>query len=783
MRFKMGNPISRPQRIWSYQENTPIPVGISSNFQLDEIILQYLVNQGFTDPLKAACYLDHNKYTPSPAYDLPDMQKGISRIAHAIKTGELIGVWGDFDVDGQTATAVLVSALRKLNAPVTYYIPIRKTDSHGMALEPFKRFLERGVKVVLTCDTGISAHESIIYAQSRGIDVVVTDHHQLPSIFPPAHALINPQRIDAAHPLHVLAGVGTAYKFAEALLSLYGQEDFSRQLHDLVALGTLADVALLTGENRYLVQSGLANLTNSPRPSIRDLFLSAEIDSSFVSEEQVSFSIAPRLNAVGRLSDANPMVEFLLSEDPVFIKTQLNLLEGLNTQRKLLCDQVFNGAVAQIDRQPNLLDHPVLIVHHPEWPAGVIGIIASRLVDLYYRPVLLLTGKPGEPLRGSARSIAGIDITEALRQNSQHLLSYGGHPFAAGLSLSEDVLNTFQRGLDASVTRMVGENILAQELRIDARIYSVDFSLARVKGLNVLSPFGPGNPPLAFVAEGMRLVGSAPVGRLGEHLLVDVVDPEGNQTRLTWWNGARNLLPEGLFNLAYSVRPANYRGEEQVAFEWIDYQVSKDEIDIQPKPYKKQNTNLDFRSSQNPLHDFKNFPFDESLACWKEGSDKYPVSGANRFELQPSSDLVIWTTPPDLKAITNIFNTVHPTRVAWFLIDPEEQKPANFLRTLGKLLKKGLVKGDSTFLFADLAAATATTCELAELGVNWHIYSGNLQVTGKSTEGISLSRGGKIDNNSLSITEKAITNALREIQAFSNYLKRADLDELVRSIG
>ena len=773
--------IPKTSKIWTLQTKSSIPSELKAALKVDEIVLQYLVNRGITQPAHAQSYLDFTRYTPTSPLDLPDMQKGIDRVQCAIQTSELIGVWGDFDVDGQTATAVIVSALRKLNARTEFYLPVRNTDSHGIALHALKRFLDRGVNLLVTCDTGISAHESIVYAQSLGIDVIVTDHHQLPKTLPPAYAVINPQRVDPSHPLNVLAGVGTAYKFVEALLSMNGEPDYSRQLHDLVALGTLADVARLTGENRYLVQSGLALMQSTPRPAIDSLIQLAEIDPLQINEEHVGFSLAPRLNAVGRLSDATPMVEFLLSDDPVAIKTQLNQIDGLNTQRKTLCDQVLTGALAQIEQQPGCLDHDVLILHHSEWPAGVVGIIASRLVDLYHRPVVLLTGKPGEPLRGSARSIPGIDINDALRQNSQQLLTFGGHPFAAGLSMAPESLPALQRGLDSSVRQMTGDQLPPEELLIEANLYPVDFSLARVKELNILAPFGPGNPVLTFAARGMRVTGSVTVGKLGDHLLVDVEDPQGNQTRLIWWGGARNILPVETFDLAYAVRPTNFRGDEQVQYEWVDFKQSSDQIDVKTSPRKNLNS-LDFRASRDPVSRYAELPLSPPFVCWQEGSDTYSIVGANRQHLEHSPVLVIWSTPPDMLTLKNVITSVNPDQIAWFLIDPEERKPMSFLRSLGRLIKTAMAQNQFNFNYAALAAGTAATAELARLGIQWHSCVGNIRVIDESSLVVTLAPGGSVDKAALVNIEKTIASITREMQAFSTYLKRVDLDELIQSL-
>jgi single-stranded-DNA-specific exonuclease len=262
------------------------------------------------------------------------------------------------------------------------------------------------------------------------------------------------------------------------LLEQFGAGEYSTSLHDLVALGAIADLADLHGDTRYLVQSGLDQIRNTPRPTLSAMLRAAEIEQARFSEEHVSFALAPRLNAVGRLADANPMVNFLLSNDLEEISVMVSKIEDMNARRKILCDQVFNGALASLQRDRSLLEQPVLILDHPDWPAGVVGIVASRLVELFHRPVILLVSPPGNPMRGSARSVAGIDITAALVQNQKLLHSFGGHPMAAGMSLSPDNYAAFKRGMSRSVAQQASLCQTSNDLMIDSWVLLHHFHLS-----------------------------------------------------------------------------------------------------------------------------------------------------------------------------------------------------------------------------------------------------------------------------------------------------------------
>lgn len=769
-------------RSWIVQEKLTIPGDLRQHLPYGEIILQTLLRRGFSTVNSAQRYLDHKKYTPASPYDLPGMETGIDRLSRAIENHQLIGVWGDFDVDGQTSTTILVSALRAINSRHIYHIPVRGRESHGIGMEALKDFISAGVELILTCDTGVTANDSIAYAKSVGIDTIITDHHLLPEVLPEAVAVINPRRLSSGHPLSTLPGAGTALKFAEALLAARKIDMDISSLHDLAALGIIADLADLFGDTRYLAQSGLETMRLSPRPALAGLLAAAEVNHTSITEEQVSFALAPRLNAVGRLADANPIVNFLLSNDPAEIRVTVNQVEGLNGKRKLLCDQVFAGAQSLIEQDRSVLDHAALVLHHPEWPGGVVGIVASRLVELYHRPVILLTGIPGQPLRGSARSVESIDITAALRRNETLLLNYGGHPMAAGLSLTEDNLNTFIRGLDKVLEDQISQIAAGPQLLIDEVINPSDITFELARSLEVLAPYGPGNPPLVFSNENMQVVETRPVGKLREHLLVDVEDPVGNVNRLIWWNGTGLPLPEGRFTLAYTPRATNYRGEDQVSLEWIDYHQATNEIVPEVKEKKKSIENIDLRHSGSPAVDLERITSKSDIQIWKEGNDDLDISGFTRNSLQPGPNLAIWSVPPNHTVLRQIIQTVRPKTLYWFLLSPSEHQLPVFLRQLASFVKYQLNGGDCVFHASTLAASLATSEDIVELGIRWLAGKGAITIEDHSVDVITLKLGGAADPAAQEKLERSLLQVFQELQAFTSHLRQTDLARIVEEL-
>jgi single-stranded-DNA-specific exonuclease len=645
---------------------------------------ELLARRGITDPQAALAFLDPNAYSPAPSEDFPGLVDACERIEFALKEEQPIWIWGDFDVDGQTSTALLVETLRKLGGNPGYHIPVRAVESHGVNIPHLEPIIAAGARLLVTCDCGITAHEALAYAQNQGLDVIVTDHHALAETLPPALAHITPRLLPHGHPLAPLPGVGVAYKLAEALLRRAGRADEAEQLLDLVALGIVADVALQTGDARYLLQRGLDHLRLVKRAGLRAMLALAEVQPAFLNEEHIGFALAPRLNALGRLADANPAVELLTTEDPSRAQVLAQDLEALNARRQLLTRQVLEAALRQIDRDPTLLASPVLILAHPEWPAGVIGIVASQLVERFDKPTILLSSPPGQNARGSARSIEGLDITSCIAAQAGLLAGYGGHPMAAGLSLPVENLPDFRREMGAVVSEALKRSGKIEiSLAIDAWLDLNQATLSLAEDLNRLSPFGPGNPALVFAARRLKLVESSAIGRGREHLAMLVETPDSERYRVLWWGGAAWPQPEGLFDLAYSLRASNYHGQLEAQIEWQDFRpIEAGEVELTSPRYEI----VDHRSTRHPKPLLDNIRQEENVLVWAEGEARELVKGQDRTELTGACTLVIWTLPPGREELQKVLETVNPERVILFASDPGPTSPEAFLQRLSKEL-------------------------------------------------------------------------------------------------
>jgi single-stranded-DNA-specific exonuclease len=707
------------------------------------------------------------------------MDAALERISSALRAKESICVWGDFDVDGQTSTTVLVQALQTLGADlypaghVTWHIPVRAQESHGVNLENLARVIAAGAKLVVTCDTGITAHEAVAYARSRGVDMLITDHHDLPETLPDAVAVINPKLLPKGHPLATLAGVGVAYKLAEALLPDRSPSD----LLDLVALGLVADLAILTGDARYLVQKGLYALRNTQRLGLKLMMEMAELNLSHLTEEHIGFVLGPRLNALGRLGDANPAVELLTTSDPVRARVLAAQLEGLNAQRKLLCDQVYQAAEAQLRADPSLLAQPVIVLAHSAWPGGVIGIVASRLVERYGRPAILFAVPPGEPARGSARSIEGLNITAAIAEQKEILLNFGGHPMAAGLSLEPERLSEFRRKLARSVEKQLGESRREEaELAIDGWLPLDEANLDLAEQIEKLAPFGPGNEKLVLSSRNLTLKSSGQLGKNKDHLKLTVEDENGNQQSVLWWDGGGEELPSGKFDLAYSLRASDWRGLRQTQLEFVDFRVIEE---AQVEVISKKAEVVDYRNVENPRQLLSSFIFHPSSLIWAEAQDKKKIGGLDRNTLTPAQTLIIWTTPPSREELNAALETVRPEKVLVFGIDPGMDDLKAFLERLAGLVKFALNKKDGKTSHAELAAATAQKVAAVRLGLEWLAKRGQVTVESDAGGELILTAGGPTDEPAALTVESKLRSLLNETSAYRQHFGKADIKTLM----
>ncbi len=762
------------QRRWIDPSQVPLSTELLELVGNNRLLAQALQRRGLDEPARVRAFLDPEWYTPSPPEALPDLEHAAERLLAAIRGQETILVWGDFDVDGQTATTLLVSALRRLGGQVQYYIPVRERESHGVHLPSLEKCLAGAPRVLLTCDTGITAHAALAYARQRGLSVLVTDHHDLPPELPEAEAIVNPKRLPPGHPLGTLPGVGVAYKLAEALYERSGIASESAALLDLAALGIVADVATLSGDTRYLLQRGLAELRHTERLGLRILMEQAELNPAGLSEEHIGFVIGPRLNALGRLGDANPIVEFFTTQDRTRATLFALELEGLNARRQMLTDQILHAALAQIEKDPSLLDLQALVLAHPSWPGGVIGIVASRLVELYHKPVILLTTPPGEAARGSARSIEGVNISQAIASQANLLYGFGGHPMAAGLSLAMENIPAFRQGLSDEVGRQLAAAHIEPTLAIDAWLALAEINLELVKDIERLSPFGAGNPPLTLASRSLEVESVRQVGRGGEHRLVNVSDESGRSQQVIWWQSAGLETPQGRFDLAYSLHAHSFQGQQAVQVVWQEARPVPGQAIVIPQP---QIILVDHRDQAFPLPILQQL-VQADVQVWCEAGSPTGIPSRDRLGLETSPELAIWSLPPGRAELRLALQAAQPRKLYLFAHDPGMDDMEAFLKRLAGLVKYALKQHAGQVELEQLAAATAQRVFTAQAGCLWLMQRGLVQVSFEGNRAC-FQPGIPDAQVDTAATEGVLKSLLAESAAFRLYYRRAALESLL----
>ena len=559
---------------------------------LSPLLGQVLINRGIETPQQAQEYLyPESQVMPAPIDEFPDLAISVEMLKEAIASQEKIAICGDYDADGMTSTALLLRALRWLGADVDYAIPSRMKDGYGINKRIVEEFANEGVGLILTVDNGISAHEPIARAAELGIMVIITDHHDLPPDLPEADAILNPKQLPESSPYRGLAGVGVAYVLAVCLAQELGKlQGLTSQLLELFTLGTIADLAPLTGINRRWLKRGLGLLPKSELTGVQALLQMSGVseDQKAMKPEDIGFKLGPRINAIGRLSDPQIVIELLTTTEPGVALERAMQCEQINQKRQQLCEQIEQDAIAFIEQsQLDLQQDRVLVIVQPEWHHGVIGIVASRLVERYGVPVFIGTyEEDNQHIRGSARGIPEFHVFEALQFCKDLLGKFGGHKAAGGFSLPAENLEAFRESLSRFAHECLQPEHLKPLISIDAQADFTQITSNLYRQIDALHPCGIGNPDPVFWTPNVKVIDQKIVGK--GHLKLTLSQdnqlvtsdrpslPEnelqapasGKITALAWRWGEYFPLPHHV-DLAYKVRENSWNGNTTVELELV----------------------------------------------------------------------------------------------------------------------------------------------------------------------------------------------------------------------
>lgn len=558
-RWQISEPLTEAQNILKRQ--------IAESLKCPEMIAEMLVRRQITDPAEIADFFEPSLSRVHDPFIFKDMEKAVQRIISAIENKELITIYGDYDVDGTTSTAMLYLGLRKVGAIIDYYIPHRMIDGYGLSLSGVDQIKDNGASLIISVDCGINAIEEVQQINDLGIDIIITDHHNPKEILPDALAIINPKIEDSAYPYRELAGVGVAYKLLVAVyrrLNMDTAEMVDKYI-DLVALGTIADIVPLTGENRIFASAGLKRLIERHNLGLNALINIAGLSHKELDSSDIVFGIAPRINAAGRMGSARRAVELMVSIDTDESEELAQIIERENSIRQQIDQRTFQEACEIIEKKyKNLDDTALIVVSSDGWHPGVIGIVASKLVEKYYKPTIMISFKDGIG-SGSGRSIAGFDLFEALQSVQDYLENFGGHKYAAGLSVLGEYVDVLENRLSKHVKATIAPDQLVPPLRIETKLELYEINEHLLEWMNKFAPFGPGNMRPNFYTEKVMIVGF-PYNVGKNHLKLKVVK-DGCTLDLIGFNLGDFLpfLKKGSFiEIAYSLEFNIWQGRTTI---------------------------------------------------------------------------------------------------------------------------------------------------------------------------------------------------------------------------
>lgn len=575
-------------RVWRFPPyDEAVVQRLSSDLKKPVLIAQVLAARGFENGEQASEFLSARLVDLHAPELLPGVPEAVERIASAIEAGRRITIYGDYDVDGVTSTSILWHCLTLLGATVDYYIPHRLDEGYGLNSDAIRQLSEEdSTRLVITVDCGITSIANASLARELGLELIITDHHNLAETIPDAAVVVHPRLPDTDYPFGDLCGAGVAFKLAWAICKKMGDgekatprmRNFLMSAVGLAAIGTVADVVPLIGENRIIVRYGLASLLELSSPGLKALMkIAGSNDQNVLTSEDIGFGIAPRINAAGRLGQARLAVELLTTDDRERVAALVEYLEQLNGNRKTVERRILRQAKELVAENPEWLDQKALVLAHSDWHPGVIGIVANRVAEHFERPTILISlHRPDEPGQGSGRSFAGFDLHSGLVHCKEHLTTFGGHKVAAGLKIERDRIDAFRTDLCEYVAATHEVKSRDVELLIDAEVRLADLTHKAVTGLEELGPFGASNPRPVFAATRVEVSGKPRKMGEGERHLDLRVRHYGTTLRAVAFGKGEWAdeieAADGPISVCFAPVINRFRGRENVEMHLIDWQ-------------------------------------------------------------------------------------------------------------------------------------------------------------------------------------------------------------------
>ena len=674
------------------------------------LIERLLAVRGITKKEDIDSFLNFSESIISNPNVFCDMQKAVERIVKAIDNNEKILIYGDFDADGITSTSILMKVLKFLSASVEYYIPDREDEGHGMNTKTLVKIMtKQKPKLIITVDCGISNIEEVTFLSSFGLDIIITDHHEAPETLPNAYAIINPKAQNALdstldikqiQSLTSLAGCGVAFKLSQALLSYYDKTEYIYEILPFVAVGTVADLVPLIGENRFLVKKGLDLIAQDKHTGLTKLLKSSGYNiANGISSENIAFGVAPRINATGRLDNVEMSMKVLLSENPIEIEQAVQTLNELNKVRQNLCEQIFLEA-EKIYLSGNT-DDSAIILFKEDWNIGIIGIVASKFVEKYYKPAFIITyHNESQQYRCSARSIKGINLYDVLDMNSEIFDGFGGHEMAGGFSVSRDkiTIEEIKEKLNKTVEEMSEGMDLSPVLDIDLLLDEKDLDINMVNEISKLEPFGMSNPAPVFVVNDFIVKEKTLMGENKNHLRLTIQKNSQQFTCVWWGKGDIGLIKDDKIDIAFSPKINNFRDN-------ISLQLIIEDIHC---PTLQENENLkkendcikifNHKNKTNILPQVEDYVKTSKLDILVYAEEKKILSALSpykslservksRLNLKKADSIMFFDYPPNEEVYNKIISEVNPKYIHLMPYNYKKSEEQEILKVISGMIK------------------------------------------------------------------------------------------------
>jgi len=743
-----------------------IPEELLNAANSEELIARIFYNRGYRDPRIVKQMLNPELYIPTDVTEFPQMEAAVERVLKAIDSHESIAVYGDYDVDGVTSTVTLVECLKFFTDEVIYHVPDRFTEGYGMNENVIRGFRNKGIDLVITCDCGVSNINEVAVAKELGMDVIVTDHHNIPDQLPNADFILNPKLLHEGHKARNISGCAMAYFLCVALLEKKGYRGKAVQFMDLLALSLIADVVSLNGENRYLLQNALPELFNTKRTGLNALFKIIEKNGRLQTEEDVAFQIAPRINASGRMDTARLPVELLLCKDYGIANDMAQKINNYNEERKRVQQEIIEEATEDV--RQNKMNRTVLVLYRDYWHHGIIGIAAGKVCETYGKPAILLSLKEdGTTVVGSARSIDEINIYELLKECAGKLLKFGGHSKAAGLSLRIEDVEAFSDKIeDKAQSLYYIDNSI--EVCVDSQISFEDIDDEFYDKIKNAGPYGEGFEAPLFLTKNVSIL-SDRVTQKNHHIMV-ISDINDVRIQAVKWSAGEKSFQNTVCDIVYKIGRNTYKNANELQLT-IEYIVETDG-NIK-KAFEGDIVDERSKSLEEIIEEYK------SAAFFYEGLEKkcFYKGIMNRNTLKKAQTLVLLSVPQNSDLFKEIVCLCNPKRIIINFSISTDYSFKGFVREFFEVLRDYTKEGSARTNLEKLSIIMNAEEEIIRALLKYLQAAGKIEYNIEEDEStVCISRSNNQIKRNIHIIERNLNDALMEKTAYMQFVEKLDIE-------